>query len=363
MLFTLRKYLTIIRCLRLSQLIKIYILVASALGLRIVEAIASERRGNNLKSRITSPRAIKRLGWSRTKLFVSGWETVTLLRDWRVFSILAAYISETAPTEMICIVPTEPIEALISPISLCYISMLLWSVVDCWLSMKSVSVALQCYLCHSNFMSITMLLATRPCGGLESRWGALDRMYSSLHKLDPGIIGRSSFALAPLAESKWRMMPWSPPCLLGSQFEGATPFGLGWTSLQEWRWRSGRERRLYLLVFLVVITLIPLGALRLTGVPAPVMPLIIWTLGRHWHCWLRCCGGNNPTGWLMSAVNSRWCHASRAITDRKIGGVTATRDWFKDVKADLERTSRRLSDSGQHGKHGGPGRDPGRRSP
>ena len=146
-----------------------------------------------------------------------------------------------------------------------------------------------------NFMSITMVLATRP-GWLESPLGGLDKMYQ-LHKWT-GIL-TVIFALAhwliEMADDALEALFGSDRSLKEANFSGLLD------SLQDGAEDLG-EPGLYLLLFLVVITLIrwvPFGYWRYLH---RVMPLIYLTLAAHavllaplkwWH---------QPTGWLMALL-------------------------------------------------------------
>ncbi|SHM00676.1 ferredoxin reductase family protein [Vreelandella subglaciescola] len=146
-----------------------------------------------------------------------------------------------------------------------------------------------------NFMSITMLLATRP-GWFESPLGGLDRMYQ-LHKWT-GILA-VIFALAhwliEMADDALEARFGTDRSLKEANFSGLLD------SLQDGAEDLG-EPGLYLLVFLVVITLIrwvPYGYWRYLH---RAMPLIYLALAAHAVLLAPLKWWQQPIGWLMALL-------------------------------------------------------------
>ena len=187
-----------------------------------------------------------------------------------------------------------------------------------------------------NFMSITMLLATRP-GWLESPLGGLDRMYQ-LHKWT-GIMA-VSFALAhwliemadDALDALEALFGWDRSLkeahlsgLLNSLQGGAEDLG---------------EPGLYLLVFLVVITLIrwvPSGYWRYLH---RVMPLIYLALAAHALLLAPLLWWQQPTGWLMTLLIVGGATASLQSLTGKIGRSHR----YKGVVQDVKQTSANITE-------------------
>jgi len=143
-----------------------------------------------------------------------------------------------------------------------------------------------------NFMSITMVLAARP-GWLEPPLGGLDSMYQ-LHKWT-GILA-VTFALThwliEMADDGLEALLGSDQSLKEADFSGLLD------SLQDGAEDLG-EPGLYLLAFLVVITLlrwVPYGYWRYLH---RVMPLIYLALAAHAVLLAPLKWWQQPTGWLM----------------------------------------------------------------
>jgi predicted ferric reductase len=184
-----------------------------------------------------------------------------------------------------------------------------------------------------NFMSITMLLATRP-GWLESPLGGLDRMYQ-LHKWT-GIMA-VSFALAhwliEMADDALEALFGSDRSLKEAHLSGLLD------SLQDGAEDLG-EPGLYLLVFLVVITLIrwvPFGYWRYLH---RVMPLIYLALAAHALLLAPLLWWQQPTGWLMALLIVGGATASLQSLTGKIGRSHR----YKGVVQDVKQTSANITE-------------------
>ncbi len=146
-----------------------------------------------------------------------------------------------------------------------------------------------------NFMSITMLLATRP-RWLELPLGGLDRMYQ-LHKWTAilAVIFALAHWLIEMADDALEALFGSNSSLEEADFSGLLH------SLQDGAEDLG-EPGLYLLVFLVVITLIrwvPYGYWRYLH---RVMPLIYLALAAHAALLAPLQWWQQPIGWLMALL-------------------------------------------------------------
>ncbi|NWN90579.1 ferric reductase [Marinobacter adhaerens] len=163
-----------------------------------------------------------------------------------------------------------------------------------------------------NFMSITMLLATRP-PWLESPLGGLDRMYQ-LHKWT-GILA-VTFALShwliEMADDSLEALFGTDRSLKEADFSGLLD------SLQDGAEDLG-EPGLYLLAFLVVITLVrwvPYGFWRYLH---RVMPLIYLVLAAHALLLAPLKWWQQPTGWLMALLITGGAVASLQSLTGQIG--------------------------------------------
>jgi predicted ferric reductase len=191
-----------------------------------------------------------------------------------------------------------------------------------------------------NFMSITMLLATRP-GWLESTLGGLDRMYQ-LHKWT-GILA-VSFALAhwliEMADDALEALFGSDRSLKETHFSGLLD------SLQDGAEDLG-EPGLYLLVFLVVITLIrrvPYGYWRYLH---RVMPLIYLALAAHALLLAPLLWWQQPTGWLMAVLIVGGATASLQSLTGKIGRSRRYKGLVQAVKKKSANITEVVCDMGQ----------------
>ncbi|SOB75497.1 Predicted ferric reductase [Marinobacter sp. LV10R510-11A] len=184
-----------------------------------------------------------------------------------------------------------------------------------------------------NFMSITMLLATRP-GWLESPLGGLDRMYQ-LHKCT-GILA-VIFALAhwliEMADDALEALFGTDRGLKEANFSGLLD------SLQDGAEDLG-EPGLYLLVFLVVITLIrwvPYGYWRYLH---RVMPLIYLALAAHAVLLAPLQWWQQPIGWLMALLMVGGAIASLQSLTGQIGRSRR----YKGLVQAVKRTSANITE-------------------
>jgi len=163
-----------------------------------------------------------------------------------------------------------------------------------------------------NFMSITMLLATRPAW-LESPLGGLDSMYQ-LHKWTGilAVVFALSHWLIEMADDALEAMFGSDRSLKEADFSGLLD------SLQDGAEDLG-EPGLYLLLFLVVITLTRWVPYYYWRYLHRVMPVIYLVLAAHalllaplkwWH---------QPTGWLMALLIAGGAVASLQSLTGQIG--------------------------------------------
>lgn len=154
-----------------------------------------------------------------------------------------------------------------------------------------------------NFMSITMLLATRPAW-LESPLGGLDSMYQ-LHKWTGilAVIFALTHWLVEMADDLLEALFGTDRSLKEADFSGLLD------SLQDGAEDLG-EPGLYLLVFLVVITLIRLVPYGYWRYLHRVMPLIYLALASHALLLAPLKWWQQPTGWLMALLI--------------VGGITAS---------------------------------------
>lgn len=146
-----------------------------------------------------------------------------------------------------------------------------------------------------NFMSITMVLATRP-GWLEALLGGLDRMYH-LHKWTGilAVISALAHWLIEMADDGLEALFGSDRSLKEAEFSGLLD------SLQGGVEDLG-EPVLYVLAFLVVITLIRWVPYYYWRYLHRVMPLIYLTLAAHAVLLAPLKWWQQPTGWLMALL-------------------------------------------------------------
>lgn len=154
-----------------------------------------------------------------------------------------------------------------------------------------------------NFMSITMVLATRP-GWLEFPLGDLDKMYQ-LHKWTGilAVIFALTHWLVEMADDLLEALFGTDRSLKEADFSGLLD------SLQDGAEDLG-EPGLYLLVFLVVITLIRLVPYGYWRYLHRAMPLIYLALASHALLLAPLKWWQQPTGWLMALLI--------------VGGITAS---------------------------------------
>lgn len=163
-----------------------------------------------------------------------------------------------------------------------------------------------------NFMSITMVLATRP-GWLESPLGGLDSMYQ-LHKWT-GILGVSlalTHWLIEMADDGLEALFGSDRSLQEAHFSGLLD------SLQDGAEDLG-EPGLYLLLFLVVITLTRWVPYYYWRYLHRVMPLIYLALAAHAVLLAPLAWWQQPTGWLMAVLAAGGTVASLQSLTGQIG--------------------------------------------
>ncbi|HSH47811.1 MAG TPA: ferric reductase-like transmembrane domain-containing protein [Halomonas sp.] len=146
-----------------------------------------------------------------------------------------------------------------------------------------------------NFMSITMVLATRP-GWLESPLGGLDSMYQ-LHKWTGilAVISALAHWLIEMADDGLEALFGSDRSLKEADFSGLLD------SFQDGVEDLG-EPGLYLLAFLVVITLIRWVPYYYWRYLHRVMPLIYLTLAAHAMLLAPLKWWQQPAGWLMALL-------------------------------------------------------------
>lgn len=154
-----------------------------------------------------------------------------------------------------------------------------------------------------NFMSITMVLATRP-GWLEAPLGGLDKMYQ-LHKWTGilAVISALAHWLIEMADDGLEALFGSDRSLKEAHFSGLLD------SLQDGAEDLG-EPGLYLLLFLVVITLTRWVPYYYWRYLHKVIPLIYLALAAHALLLAPLKWWQQPTGWLMALL--------------MVGGVTAS---------------------------------------
>ncbi|MCK0164199.1 ferric reductase-like transmembrane domain-containing protein [Marinobacter sp. S6332] len=163
-----------------------------------------------------------------------------------------------------------------------------------------------------NFMSITMLLATRPAW-LEPPLGGLDSMYQ-LHKWTGilAVVFALSHWLIEMADDALEALFGSDRSLKEADFSGLLD------SLQDGAEDLG-EPGLYVLAFLVVITLlrwVPYGYWRHLH---RVMPVIYLVLAAHALLLAPLIWWQQPTGWLMALLIAGGAGASLQSLTGQIG--------------------------------------------
>lgn len=163
-----------------------------------------------------------------------------------------------------------------------------------------------------NFMSIAMLLATRPAW-LESPLGGLDSMYQ-LHKWTGilAVVFALSHWLIEMADDALEALFGSDRSLKEADFSGLLD------SLQDGAEDLG-EPGLYVLTFLVVITLlrwVPYGYWRHLH---RVMPVIYLVLAAHALLLAPLKWWQQPTGWLMALLIAGGAVASMQSLTGQIG--------------------------------------------
>ncbi|WP_280552928.1 ferric reductase-like transmembrane domain-containing protein [Halomonas sp. 25-S5] len=176
-----------------------------------------------------------------------------------------------------------------------------------------------------NFMSITMVLATRP-GWLESPLGGLDSMYQ-LHKWTGilAVIFALTHWLIEMADDGLEALFGSDRSLQEAHFSGL----LG--SLQDGAEDLG-EPGLYLLLFLVVITLTRWVPYYYWRYLHRVMPLIYLALAAHAVLLAPLKWWQQPTGWLMTLLVVGGAVASLQSLTGQIGRSRRYKGLVKAVK-------------------------------
>jgi len=191
-----------------------------------------------------------------------------------------------------------------------------------------------------NFMSITMVLATRP-GWLESPLGGLDSMYQ-LHKWT-GILS-VSFALThwltEMADDGLEALFGSDRSLQEAHFSGLLD------GLQDGAEDLG-EPGLYLLLFLVVITLTRLVPYYYWRYLHRVMPLIYLALAAHAVLLAPLKWWQQPTGWLMALLIVGGAAASLQSLTGQIGRTRRYKGLVQAIKQTSSNITEVVCDMGR----------------
>jgi len=192
-----------------------------------------------------------------------------------------------------------------------------------------------------NFMSLTLLLATRPAW-LETPLGGLDSIYQ-LHKWT-GILA-VIFAL-----SHWLIEMWDDglKAILGRDHSQRKGHFTGWLDTFQDTVEDLGEPVLYILVLLVIVTLIRLIPYYYWRYLHKVMPLVYLLLAAHGLLLTPPDWWQQPVGWLMALLMLGGLLGSIQSLTRNLGKNHSYKGVVKSVRSLSDQVTQVVCDLGEH---------------